>query len=198
MNVRVVAKIFLGVVTGGMALASAYGVVSYMQDYRSAGPVPAEMRIEEAIKTHSVSDDHVRWVRITSKMVPTCETLKESQGGHVDNTTHLVLDETNKYGLLVEFEGNVSCADAAQRPMEGLLMPAKTTFWENNGGTVPQTMLPLMRLMAGRKRDFYLKNAAVAGVFVLVMGTVFVLIMRIPTSGPHAPQAGRFATARTQ
>ena len=131
-------------------------------------------------------------------MVPTCETLKESQGGHVDNTTHLVLDETNKYGLLVEFEGNVNCEEAAQRPMEGLLMPAKTSFWENNGGTLPQTVLPLMRLMAGRKRNYYLMNAGIAAGFMLVMGTVFVLIMRIPTSGPHAPHPPAIAVARTR
>jgi hypothetical protein len=198
MNGRVAGKIILGLTTGGMALMSAYGVVSYMQDYRSAGPVPAEMRIEEAITPHSVSDGRVRWVHITTKMVPTCETLKESQGTHVDKTTYLVLDETKKYGLLVEFEGNVGCDEAAQRPMEGLLMPAKTAFWESSGGSVPQTLLPLMRLIAGRKRDYYLKSAGIAGGFMLVIGTIFVFLMRIPTSGPYPLQAAGAAVGRAR
>lgn len=191
-----VGKIIIGSFTGGLALLCGYGTWSYVQDYRYAESSPREMRVEEAITLDSVADNHPRWVRISSKLVPTCESLSESSTGHVDNTTHLALDESEKYGVFLEYQGKVNCEQASVGPWEGMLGPASdryVAFWENHGGSVPRTMFPLMRMDVGRTRNYLLKQAGMAGFMFLALGTVFVVVVRMKTKGVQ-PQFARKAT----
>lgn len=190
-------KIIIGSITGALTLFCGYGTWSYLQDYRYAGPSPREMRVEEAITLESVADSHPRWVRISSKLTPTCESLSESSTGHVDNTTHLALDESQKYGVFLEYKGNVRCEQASVGPWEGMLAPASdryVAFWQNHGGSVPRTLFPLMRMDVGRTRNYLLKEAGMAGFMFLVLGTVFVVVVRMKTKGVQA-QFARRATA---
>lgn len=175
-------KIIVGSFTGGLALLCGWGAWSYLQDYRYAGPSPREMRVEEAITLESVADNHPRWVRISSKLAPTCESLSESRTGTVDNTTHLALDESQKYGVFLDYKGKVTCEQASAGPWEGMLMPASdryVAFWESHGGSVPRTMFPLMRMDVGRTRNYLLKQAGMAGFMFLALGTVFVVVLRM-------------------
>ena len=192
-----IGKIIIGSITGALALFCGYGTWSYLEDYRSAGSSVREMRVEEAITAESVADNHPHWVRISTKLEPTCESLRESSTGHVDNTTHLALDESKKYGLFLEYQGNATCEQAAAGPWEGMLAPASdryVAFWQNHGGSVPSTVLPLMRLDVGRTRDYFLKQAGMAGFMALVLGTVFVVVLRMKTRGVQ-PQFAQRASA---
>jgi hypothetical protein len=189
MKSRLASKIVVCLFTGAAALACSYYVVNNLRQYKPAGPAAQEMRIEEAITLHSVADERSRWVRITSKMVPTCESIQESSSGSVTTTTHMALDETGKYGLFLEYEGDVGCPAAAQSPLEGLLMPASTAFWEHNGGKIPQTMLPLMRLEVGHTPRQYLENAGLIGAFGLLMLICFVVVLRVPNQDPRQQRA---------
>lgn len=192
-----VGKIIVGSVAGGFALFLGYGTWSYLQDYRSAGPVPQEMRVEEAITQQSAAVDRPRWVRISSKMVPTCESMTESSSGSVSTTTHLALDESQKYGVFLEYKGNVRCEQATGGPWEGMLEPARDryiAFWQNHGGSVPDTALPLMRMSVGRTPDHYLKEAGLTGFMALVCAAFFVYVLRVKPKGLHQQQARR-ATA---
>lgn len=190
-------KIIVGSVTGGLALFCGYGTWTYLEDYRSAGTVQQEMRVEEAITPQSVAVDRPRWVRISSRMVPTCESMSESSTGHVDKTTHLALDESEKYGVFLEYKGNVSCDQAKAGPWEGMLEPAGdrfVAFWQNHGGSVPRTALPLMKMAVGRKPDYLLKEAGMAGVMALALVAFFVFVLRTKPKGLH-PQQARGAAA---
>jgi len=193
MNNRLPSKIIVCLITGGVALVSFYNVAGNLRRYYSAGPIAKEIRIDEAITLQSVADPGARWVRITSKMVPTCESIQESSDGYVTETIQMALDESSRYGLLLEFEGDVGCPEVSQRTLEGLLMPKSTSFWEHNGGRIPQTILPLMSLEVGHTPRLYLENAAMWGGFGLLMLVLFVVVVRVPNIDPRQQRVARAA-----